>query len=372
MQNILVIYGGKSVEHDISILTALQTMNNINKEKYKIIPLYLTRENKFVIPKNHLDVNTYISPLKKFNKVDLNFGDSSITIKGKVHKKIKIDCAINCCHGFNGEDGTMSAIMNLCDIPLSSADILASSICMDKIIMKDIFVANNIPCVNYCYITENDLKNKDVLKNITTKLQYPLIVKPSNLGSSIGIEKANNEKELLEAIKVALWYDKRVIIEQCLTNFKEINIACLGNDDCILSQLEQPINWKNFLNFDDKYQQTNNSKSKILNPTLDSGVKEEIENFAHKIFKIFNLSGVVRIDFMIDENNKVYVNEINTVPGSLSFYLFKGKNIEFFELIDKLISLAIEKHNKQKLHNYTFKSDVLANFSKNTMNKYSK
>ena len=372
MQNILVLYGGKSVEHDISIITALQTMNNINKEKYNIIPLYLTRENKFVILNNFLDINTYIKPIKKFKKVELNFGDRSITIKGKIHKKINIDCAINCCHGFNGEDGTMSAIMNLCNIPISSSDILASSICMDKIIMKDIFVANNIPCVNYCYVTQNDLNNKNFLEDITKKLQYPLIVKPSNLGSSIGIEKATNDKELIDAIKVALCYDNRVIIEHCLTNFKEINIACLGNDECKLSELEQPINWKNFLNFNDKYKQKGNISSKILNPNLKDVVKQEIEDLAKKIFKVFNLSGVVRIDFMVDEFDKVYVNEINTVPGSLSFYLWKNKNIEFFELIDQLINLAIEKHNKKNLHNYTFKSDVLSNFGKNSMNKYSK
>ena len=374
MQNILVFYGGKSVEHDISVITAIQTLKNINKEKYNIFPIYQTKNNNFVILKHYLNPKTYTKQIKQFKKVDFLFGQSKIKI-GKIFKKTyKIDCAINCLHGINGEDGTLSALMNLCDIPLSSSSILGSSVCMDKIIMKDVFVANKIPCVDYTYITQKDYDfNKDLcIKNILNTIDLPLIVKPSNLGSSIGITKATTEKELCDALEIALCYDKRVIIEKCLENFKEVNISCLGNEDCELSSMEQPINWQNFLNFQDKYQQTDKQNTKILNPDLDDNVKEQIKILSKKMFKVFDLSGVVRIDFMVDENNIVYVNEINTVPGSLAFYLWKDKDVEFIELIDKLISLAKEKHKHLNMHKYNFTSNVLSEFKGQQLNKYAK
>ncbi len=374
MQNILVFYGGKSVEHDISVITAIQTLKNINKDKYNVFPIYQTKNNNFVVVKDYLNPKTYTKEIKQFKKVDFLFGQSKIKI-GKIFKKTyKIDCAINCLHGINGEDGTLSALMNLCDIPLSSSAILGSSLCMDKIIMKDVFVANKIPCVDYTYITQKDYNlNKDLcVFNILEKMTFPLIVKPSNLGSSIGITKSTNKQELCDAIEIALCYDKRVIIEECLENFKEINISCLGNEDCELSSMEQPINWQDFLNFKDKYQQKDKTNTKILNPNLDDRVKTEIEELAKKMFKIFDLSGVVRIDFMVDKNNKVYVNEINTVPGSLAFYLWKDKNVEFFELIDKLITLAKEKHAQNIMHKYNFTSSVLSDFKGQQLNKYTK
>lgn len=369
MQNILVLYGGKSVEHDISVITAIQTMNNINKSKYNVIPIYQTKNCEFIVVKDYLNPKIYINKILKYKKVEFVFGKSEIIIKGKISKKIKIDCAINCCHGNLGEDGTLTALMNLCNIPITSASILGSSTCMDKIIMKDVFTANNIPCVKYMPFTKYDTNNTTYLQKIVEKIGYPIIVKPANLGSSIGITKANNLTELKDAIEIALNFDDRVILEECLQDFKEINIACIGNYNCELSMLEQPIDWQDFLNFEDKYTSSNHSK-KIMNPDMLEQTKSEIHNFAKQIFKIFNLSGVVRIDFMV-HNNKVYVNEINTVPGSLSFYLWKDK-YEFFEIIDKLILLAIQKHKQQNMHKYTFSSNVLSDFKQGEFNKYSK
>lgn len=371
MKNIIVIYGGKSVEHEISILTAIQTLKNINKQKYNIIPVYQTKDNKFISPQNYLNPKEYINPIKKYKRVFFNFGESTITLKGLSSKKIKVDCAINCCHGNNGEDGTITALMNLCNIPITSCSILGSAICMDKVIMKDIFKANNIPCVDYMCITQKDYEdNKNaVINSIVECLDYPVIIKPSNLGSSIGIEKASNEIELQDALEIAFYYDSRVIVEKYLTDFKEINISCLGNNVCELSQLEQPVNWKEFLNFDDKYK-NNNATSKILNPDISKSIENQIRDHATKIFKIFDLSGVIRIDFMVKGKN-VYVNEINTIPGSLSFYLWKNK-YEFFQLIDKLIDIAIVKHYKKSMYKYTYNSGILEQYKENSINKYKK
>ena len=370
MQNIVIFYGGKSVEHDISVLTAISAMKNMDKSKYNIIPIYITRQNKFIVPSNYLNVKNYAGEIKKFKQVEFVFGSNKIKV-GRF-KQIEVSCAINCCHGFFGEDGTISAICNLCNIPLTATDILGASTCMDKVIMKDIFVANNIPCVKYLLVTKLDysLNSQNVLKQITNTLEYPIIVKPSNLGSSIGITKANNQDELCDAIQIAFCYDDRVIVENCLQNFKEINIACLGDEICEVSSLEQPAGWQDFLNFDDKYLDTSIRAKKILNPKLKAKVKEQIKNLAKKCFKVFNLSGVVRIDFMVEGDN-VYVNEINTVPGSLAFYLWQQK-YDYFELIDKLIELAKQKYKNKNLHKYTYSSNILADYKENNINKYSK
>ncbi len=367
MKNIMVLYGGKSVEHDISVLTAIQVMQNLDKNKYNIIPVYQTLNCEFIIVKDHLNPKTYMGDIKKFKPVNFVFGNGEIVVGTIIKKHIPIDCAINCCHGNCGEDGTLNALMNLAHIPITSPQIMSSCVCMDKVIMKDIFRANNIPCVDYILITDKDFNNQDLEKKVTD-LKYPLIVKPANLGSSIGINKVKNLKELYDAVEIALYYDSRVIIEKCLENFKEINISCLGDEDVTFSRLEEPLSWQNFLNFDNKYTQKN--AKKILDPKLKSDVLEKIYDISKKVWDIFDLSGVVRIDYMVDGDN-VYINEINTVPGSLAFYLWKGK-FEFFELLDKIIEIAISKFNKQNKHKYTFTSSVLADYKPNSMNKYAK
>lgn len=367
MQNIMVLYGGKSVEHDISVITALQVMQNLDKNKYNVIPVYQTINCEFEIVHDYMNPKTYIDEIKKKKPVNFCFGEGEIVV-GKVFKKhIKIDCAINCCHGNSGEDGTLNALLNLAHIPITSPKIMASSVCMDKVIMKDIFRANSIPCVEYALIKEEDYLNKQI-ENKIKDMQFPLIVKPANLGSSIGINKAGNIKQLYEAVEIALYYDSRVIVEKCLEDFKEINISCLGEKEVEFSRLEQPMSWKDFLNFDNKY--TQKDAKKILDPKLDDGVLNQIYEISKKIWQVFDLYGVVRIDYMI-QGDKVYANEVNTVPGSLAYYLWKNK-YDFYELLDKIICIAISEYKQQNKHKYTFTSSVLADYKPNSMNKYAK
>ena len=278
MQNIMVLYGGKSVEHDISVITALQVMQNLDKNKYNVIPVYQTINCEFEIVHDYMNPKTYIDEIKKKKPVNFCFGEGEIVV-GKVFKKhTKIDCAINCCHGNSGEDGTLNALLNLAHIPITSPKIMASSVCMDKVIMKDIFRANSIPCVEYALIKEEDYLNKQI-ENRIKDMQFPLIVKPANLGSSIGINKAENIKQLYEAVEIALYYDSRVIVEKCLEDFKEINLSCLGEKEVEFSRLEQPMSWKDFLNFDNKY--TQKDAKKILELFGD-----DIENL-EEIYLIF-------------------------------------------------------------------------------------
>ena len=374
MKNIIVFYGGKSVEHDISIITGLQAIENIDQSKYNVFPIYVTRSGDFIIPKT-TDQSQYIEQIKNYKKVEFCLGMPHIKIGNIFAQKIKIDCAICCMHGVNGEDGTISALCNLCNIPISCPDMLSSAICMDKIIMKDIFKSNNLPCVDYVYFTKTEYQNNE--QSIVEKceeLQYPLIVKPANLGSSIGIATAQNKQDLLEAIDVAVEYDSRIIVEKCLTNFREINCSAMGDfENCETSLLEEPKSWKQFLDFKEKYINTKNSSNQNrFDVNLEQNIKQQIQDLTQKAFKVFCCSGVIRIDYMYDtQANKVYINELNTVPGSLAFYLWKHK-YSYSMLIDKLIDIAIKQHKYKNSSQFCYNSDVLLKNKQGAMHKYAK
>lgn len=376
MLNILVFYGGKSVEHDISIITGLQVLENINTKKYNVIPVYITGAGNFIVPDNAKDVTIYRQSIKKFKTITFLLGEGKVIIKRKFSKILNISCAINCCHGMNGEDGTLAGLLELSAIPNTSCDVLSSAICMDKIIMKDIFKANGLPCVDYIWFTRSDYEDnaQNILNNAISELDFPMVVKPSNLGSSIGISICKNETELQDAINVALMYDERIIVEKCVPNLREINCSCLGDIDCELSCLEEPKGWEKFLDFNEKYitgkKQPNKRK---INPNISAELENEIFELSKQCFKKFCCSGVVRIDYLLNnETNELFVNELNTIPGSMAFYLWKDKNVEFSALIDKLIRIGINKYKRKNLNNYAYKSDVLKNFKTKYINKYSK
>ena len=254
---IAVFFGGKSSEHDISIITALQTINAIDKEKFKIIPIYITKQGEWFTGEKLFFKQTYINFDKNgLKKVALTFGNQEILIKGLFNKKVKIDCAVLCLHGLNGEDGTIQGALELAEIPYTSSNVLGSSICMDKIIMKQLFKQNNLPIIDYVWFTRDEFEKskENVLKKIYSSIDYPYIVKPANLGRSIGITKCECEDDLISAIEVACEYDSRIIVEKAIINLREINCACIGADDFVrTSKLEEPISWNKFLSLKDKY-----------------------------------------------------------------------------------------------------------------------
>lgn len=374
MKNIIVFYGGKSVEHDISIITGLQAMENIDENRYNVYPIYVTRKGDFVIPKT-TNQQDYIDNIKHYKKVEFCLGEPYIKVGKIFSKKIKIDCALCCMHGVNGEDGTISALCNLCNIPITCPNMLSSAICMDKIIMKDIFKANNLPCVDYVYFTRTEYENNEQsIVEMCEKLQYPLIVKPANLGSSIGIATAQNKQDLLEAIDVAVCYDTRIIVEKCLTNFREINCSAIGNfEECETSLLEEPKSWKQFLDFKEKYLNSKSADSQNrFDVRVDEQTQKQIYDLTKTAFKVFCCSGVIRIDYMYDQqSNKIYINELNTIPGSLAFYLWKHK-YSYSMLIDKLIELAIKQHKHNNNSLYSYNSEVLSKNRQGIMHKYTK
>lgn len=358
MKNIIILYGGKSVEHDISILTFIQTMKNVDKQKYNVYPIYIDKQNKMYMVKDFLNTEVYQKEIK----------DSEITfVRDVLYKRTKlgfkkvskIDCAVLCTHGTNVEDGTLQGYLEHLNIPYTSSNVMSSAINMDKVIMKQILAQNNFPCADFVSFTKRDYEvDSDlIIKDIEENLNYPIIVKPANLGSSIGISRSTNQEELKTAIEVAFKYDNKIITEEAVLNLREINCAVIGNQDSItLSKLEEPYGWEDFLDFDEKYIKEG---KKITDVNIDAELKHKIYKLSINAFKVMNCSGVVRIDYLINDKTKeVFINELNTIPGSLSFYLFDGV-FTFSELIDKLIEIAInEKEKKEKL-TYNFESKAL-------------
>lgn len=378
MLNLAIFYGGKSVEHDISIITAIQVMRAIDTKKYKIYPIYIRRDNSWVIPNDHLNINNYAENKISGTDIISGFFNKAIIKKSFLgyRKFAHIDCAINCCHGLNGEDGTLSGILELAQIPYVGSGVMPSAVGMDKAIMKDVFISNDIPCVKYLYFTETEFEQnqEQIVQKIEKKLNYPIIVKPANLGSSIGINISKNRDELFENIEISLNFDKKVVVEEVISNLREINCSVIGNYNYTeTSILEEPKNWTTFLDFSEKYLVNSESKREI-----DIHVSEDIDNqikcLSKKIFKLFGCCGVIRIDFLLDyKTNELFVNEINTIPGSFANYLWRGE-YSFKTLVDKLVELAIDEYKYKNLNKYTYQSCVLQNFSCNktgNKNKFS-
>ena len=397
-ENIAVIFGGKSAEHDISIITGLQAISNVDREKYSVIPIYISKENKFYVGENlcclesfmpfkselfteicFLTGEKYIFSAKKTKRIYFNGEKNSykrlncdrhksIKQTEKLFKLAQIDCVINCCHGKFGEDGCLAGLLSLCGIAQTSCSVLSAVCCMDKDFMKKLLIQNEIPTPKFLSFMKNDyiLDEEKVFKTIEKSLSYPLFVKPASLGSSIGISKVKSKEELEVALDVAFNYDSKVVVENSIENNIEINCAVIGgNGYAMASNVEFPKTKSSFLTFDEKYierKEASNGRAnncKKISKTLENNVK----NMAIKAFNAFNCSGVVRIDFLYSKaEKKLYLNELNTVPGSLAFYLFKDK-FSFKELLNELIKIAMKKQSEEEKLCATFNSNALNNFN---------
>ena len=338
MKNIAVFFGGQSVEHDISVITGVMTLNSIDKEKFKALPVYITRDGEWKTGESLYDVDEFKKiDLKKLKRVTILNGDNALyQVKGKKLKQIeKIYCAINCLHGRKGEDGALSGLLGMSNIPLASADMLSSSISMDKSFTKLVLKALNIKTVKSLTITSKAQVN-EVLK----KLDFPLLVKPNFLGSSIGITKAEDKEELIEGVQNALRYGESAIIEPFLSGVTEINCAVYRDDKGIinLSECEKPISRTDILSFKDKYQ----DGKREFPANIESKYSNKIKATAKKIYTALGFDGVIRIDFFIHDGC-IFVNEINSVPGSLAYYLFGDTKKSFSDMLTRLIMSAERK-----------------------------
>lgn len=376
MKKIGVIFGGRSVEHEVSVITGMQIIENIDKTKYEVVPIYINNEGKWLTGNSLMDFKNFKE--NKFHDakeiiLSSNYKDNNIYANpntlGLFGKKVlnSIDIAFPAIHGMNGEDGTIQGLFELMDIPYVGSGVLGSSVGMDKILMKDVYKANNLPIVDYLWFYRSKWINDQdsIIKDIEEKLNYPLFIKPANLGSSIGITKAKNREGLIQSIEIAIRYDRKIIIEKAVENPREINCAVMGYDDEVITSLcEEPLGWEEILTFEDKYIKSNEKGGKssgerrIIPADIEDNIREEIEELAKKAFTTIDARGVSRIDFLLDENNNIFINEINTLPGSMSFYLWEGKDYPFIKLIDKLISIAIKVYEDKKENVYSFESNL--------------
>lgn len=376
MKKVGVIFGGRSVEHEVSVITGMQIIENIDKTKYEVVPVYITKDGKWMTGNSLLDFKNYKD--NNFNDakeiiISPNYKDNKLYAKpddvGIFGKKVlgEIDIMFPAIHGTNGEDGTIQGLLELIDIPYVGPGVLGASVGMDKILMKDVYKANNLPIVDYSWFYRSKWeKDKDeVIKNIEEKLEYPLFVKPANLGSSIGISKAKDRDGLISSIEVAVKYDRKIIIEKAVQSPREINCSVIGYEDELITSLcEEPLGWEEVLTFEDKYVKSNEKGGKssgerrIIPAEIEDNIREEIEELAKKAFTTIDAKGVSRIDFLIDKDKKIYINEINTLPGSISFYLWEGKGYPFNKLIDELIDIAIKVHEEKKENIYSYDADL--------------
>ncbi|MDD3840866.1 MAG: D-alanine--D-alanine ligase [Clostridia bacterium] len=378
---IAVIFGGRTVEHEVSIVTGHQFIENMDKTKYDVVPIYITRDGEWFTGEKLLNIENF----KEFDRIrkDVNKTyispdptDQSLVVMPKRSglfskpSSIKLDAVVLAMHGLNGEDGSLQGLLELANIPYVSPGILAASVGMDKIVMKSVFKGNDIPILEYDWFLRSEYQKdkQGILDMIEEKLSYPMFVKPANLGSSIGISKAKDRKGLEKGIEIAIRYDKRIVVEQGIDKPIEINCSVVGYDDNIeASVCEQPISWEDFLSYEDKYIRGNSSKGmkgserKIPAP-IGEELTKEIQDLALQSFRAIDGRGVARIDFLLDEKDmKPYVNEINTIPGSFSYYLWEPKGIKYKELIDRLIDHAFEIHREKNKNTYSFDSKMLDN-----------
>ena len=384
-----VFFGGKSVEHEVSIITAIQAIENINKEKYDVVPIYISKDNKMYCGDNVGDIKQY----KDINK--LISQSTQVTLAQKDNKVVLLRCdkklfenivydyidiAFPIVHGTNVEDGTLQGYLKMFDIPYVGSDVISSAVGMDKYVCKCLLKENNIPILDCKAFTLKDYT--DSLENIINEVEksflYPVIVKPVNLGSSVGIKIARNTEQLQDAIAEAFSYSKKILIERAIKNLKEVNCSVLGDyEEAHASECEEPVKNDEILSFNDKYisggKKTGTKNSSMnagvtkLPAEIDNDVKKRIQELAVKTFKVLGCCGVIRIDFMIDKDtNSIYVNEVNTIPGSLSFYLWKATNLSYPDLLDKMIDLGLKRYREDKNIIFSFDSNILEGFSNGT------
>ncbi len=384
--NVAVMFGGKSVEHEISVISALQAAEHLDKEKYEAIPIYITKQGKMYTGEKIGKIESYKNIdalLKESRQVVLTNEDGKVVMAdypvkfrfGK-HKSTVIDVVLPIVHGTNVEDGTLQGYLKTLGVPFAGCDVLASAVGMDKHIMKLVFREAGIPVLDSkCFLKSEYIADEDaVVATIEQTFSYPVIVKPVNLGSSVGISKAKDRAELAEALDLAFRFATTVLVERAITNLREINCAVLGDIyEAEASECEEPLNATDILSYEDKYlaggKSSGGSKGMAsLSRKIPADISDEqrtlIRNMAVKAFQAMGGNGVARIDFMIDTtDNTVYLNEINTIPGSLAFYLWKPVGVSYPELLDRMIKLALKRAREEAEIVYSFDTNVLDNCS---------
>jgi len=376
MQTIAVIFGGRSVEHDVSIITAhipiIEAL--LASAKFDVLPVYIGKDGSWYSSPAMNDLAYFKSPdfeaqLAREKKLQLSFDNGlSLVWPGMISKSVRIDVVFPAMHGTFGEDGSLMGLLRMAGVPYVGCDMSASAVAMDKVLTKQVCSTAGIPVSPYTWFTRKEWaeENQSVLGRIL-KLKLPVFVKPVHLGSSIGITKVKSAQELRNAIEVALHYDDKILVEEGVENLIEVTLPIMGNDEIRIAEAERPLNKTELFDFDDKYMSgwkkgggANSAYSQIpaeIGDELTATVKE----LGKKVYKILGCSGIARVDFLIDNvTKKVYVIEVNTLPGSLYHHNWKKVGVSSMELVLGLVQMAEERFKSQKSTNYTFRSEILS------------
>lgn len=368
MIHIGVFFGGPSVEHEVSIITAQQAIAQLTKmPKYQVVPIYISKDNKWYTGAHLTDIERFkdlADVVKNATQIQIIKGDRSAMLiaspnkKSRGFKPLPMDIAFPIIHGTGGEDGTLQGFLEHLDIPYIGCGVLAASLTMDKIASKLFLQSSDIRVVEGEWFYGHHWLNyqKDILDDLEHKIGYPMIIKPADVGSSVGIKSAKNRTELVTAIDEARLYSTRVLVEKMLTKMREINISVIGDSEKIrLSVCEEPITQSDFLTYEDKYMNQGNSTKGMsaakrqIPANIPTALKHQIEKMAAEAFIALDCAGVTRIDFMVDEETQLpYINEFNTIPGSLSFYLWDATGVSFIQLLEELIEASYRTHRRKK------------------------
>lgn len=376
---VAMMFGGKSVEHEVSVISGIQAILSMDTDKYEVIPVYMTKKNEMYIGEDignieaYKDINGLLSRSQRVIMINEN---GRVKLMGFPLKKfgrnteVEIDIAFPVVHGTNVEDGAFQGYLKTMGIPFVGCDVTASAIGMDKYIMKAVLKEGNVPVLDArLYTLAHYREVNSLLDDVENSIGYPVIVKPVNLGSSVGISVAKNRTELTASIDDAFRYATKVLVEHAITNLREINCSVLGDEnDAIASECEEPLHTEDILSYEDKY--VSNSKSggskgmasvsRKIPAEISEEFREEIREMAVKSFKLLGCNGVARIDFMIDEDSgKLYFNEINTIPGSLAFYLWEPVGVPYKELLTRMIELCLKRARTEDGLTFTFDTNIL-------------
>ncbi|MCR5302973.1 MAG: D-alanine--D-alanine ligase [Lachnospiraceae bacterium] len=401
-----LVFGGRSVEHEISVISALQAAQSLDREKYDVIPVYMTKDNIFLTGPEvgnieaYRDIKTLTSSSDPVYFIREN---GRVFIKKAKHRAFsddtvsEIDIVLPVVHGTNLEDGCLQGYFHTLGVPFAGCEVLSSAMGMDKAVMKSVLKQAGIPVLDCIEFTAADYSDPDAIINrIVSELGYPVIIKPVNLGSSVGIKKGYDEASLRDAVDLAFTFSRRILAEHSIEDLKEINCSVLGDTDSAeASECEEPLGSGEILSYTDKYMsggkgaKTSGSKAsssgagarsapagakmsggksgmaslqRKIPADIDPSVRDRVRSLAVDTFKALQCSGVARIDFMLDQkDNSLYVNEINTIPGSLSFYLWEPVGLPYGDLLDRVIDLAFKRARLDEKVTYSFDTNVLEN-----------
>ncbi|MBI4085005.1 MAG: D-alanine--D-alanine ligase [Candidatus Liptonbacteria bacterium] len=379
-KNVAVIFGGRSAEHDVSVITAhtpiIQSLISVGE--FEVWPVYISKDGSWYSDQTMNDIayfkrEDFQTCLKRQKKVQILFDDGLKLVWPGILSKtiIHINVVFPAMHGTFGEDGSLMGLLRMANVPFVGCDLFASAVAMDKVLTKQVIAAEGIPVVPYVWFLKSDWKkNRNFLPEKAAKLKWPLFVKPVHLGSSIAISKVKDQTELENAIEVAFHYDDKVLVEESVQNLIEVTLPIIGNEELQLGAIERPLNKTEFFDFSDKYL-SGNKKGKGANnmyseipANIDAEFVKQVENLGRRTYRALGCSGIARIDFLIESVSKqVYVNEVNTLPGSLYHHNWKRVGVSGVELVKRLIVLAEERFKSRSGITYVFDSDILKKIS---------